>query len=495
MACVPDDGDSGFLNTYEPPQSLWKLVEEYVPLAELPEIKSILGETLVDLSLEMHKEVETWLGIRRDMQSKSFSQSQARISCPVLADPPAIKEMLKQEIRLLLLNIHEKAGKEGRDENKVLMNYNPCVVSFVMGSSKPASRLGRAGSTRSSCDSRPQTTNSKREERPFSSLSTSSSIEDDIDAIKEKLNVVQIDEVVTHLKFILQEECNTLEKDVQFLQECVEGEHQYRSEVTETRREPSMSELKEERKVIEQDLQLRVCTQIPPLSCKAPVCRSVQTGSRTLQPIEGPPAEVLNRIFSAPVSSLNYPAHTPQKHGSPSVAINRTTCQPSPSSGAGHLHQAMESMQAFKSSCGRGEASLRARAWKADIPCPSANGLSQTVSPGGHVKCLTSDNRKGFDPALYCSLIQSGIETDQPTDTQQRRHSFHSVLTLDTNAKHITQALPSRFTLTLDAEPASKTLLKAFVPTPPTAGRPAGRPHSASRRVRLLHADSLTGST
>ncbi|RXN01354.1 hypothetical protein EOD39_7039 [Acipenser ruthenus] len=192
MARVPDDGDSGFLKAYEPPQSLWKLVEEYVPLAELPEIKSILGETLVDLSLEMHKEVETWLGIRRDMQSKSFSQSQAQISCPVLADPPVIKEMLKQEIRLLLLNIREKACKEGR---------------------------------------------------PFSSLSTSSSIEDDIDGIKEKLNVVQIDEVVTHLKFILQEECNTLEKDVQFLQECVEGEHQYRSEVTEMRREPSVSGL------------------------------------------------------------------------------------------------------------------------------------------------------------------------------------------------------------------------------------------------------------
>ncbi|XP_041133428.1 coiled-coil domain-containing protein 24 [Polyodon spathula] len=479
MACVPDDGDSGFLKDYEPPQSLWKLVEEYVPLAELPEIKSILGETLVDLSLEMHKEVETWLGISRDMQSKSFSQSQTQISRPVLADPPAIKEMLKQEIHLLLLNIREKAGKEGRDENKVLMNYNPHVVSFVMGSSKPASRLGRAGSGRSSCDSRPQTTNSKREERPFSSLSTSSSVEDNIDAIKEKLNVVQIDEVVTHLKFILQEECNTLENDVQFLQECVEGEHQYRAEVTETRREPSMSELKEERKIIEQDLQLRVCTQIPPL------CRSVQTVSGTLQPIEGPPAEVLKRIFSAPVSFPNYTAHTRKKQGSPSIAINRTTCQPSPSSGAGHLHQAMESMQTLKSSCGHGEAPFRTCVWKP----------TQTVLPGGHVKCLVSDNRKGFDPALYCNLTPSGIETDQPPGTQQRRHSFHSVLTLDTNAKHITQALPSRFILTLDTEPASKTSVKAFVPTPPAAGRPAGRPLSASRRVRLLHADSLAGST
>ena len=37
--------------------SLWELVEEHVPLPERPEVKRVLGETTVDLSLELRAEV------------------------------------------------------------------------------------------------------------------------------------------------------------------------------------------------------------------------------------------------------------------------------------------------------------------------------------------------------------------------------------------------------------------------------------------------------
>lgn len=37
--------------------ALWELVEEHVPLPERPEVKRILGEAAVDLSLELREEV------------------------------------------------------------------------------------------------------------------------------------------------------------------------------------------------------------------------------------------------------------------------------------------------------------------------------------------------------------------------------------------------------------------------------------------------------
>ena len=42
---------------YEPPVSLWLLVEKHVPTNEWQEVKRILGESLVDQSLELHQEV------------------------------------------------------------------------------------------------------------------------------------------------------------------------------------------------------------------------------------------------------------------------------------------------------------------------------------------------------------------------------------------------------------------------------------------------------
>ena len=42
---------------YEPPIALWELVENYVPPHERQEIRKMLGESLVEQSLELHQEV------------------------------------------------------------------------------------------------------------------------------------------------------------------------------------------------------------------------------------------------------------------------------------------------------------------------------------------------------------------------------------------------------------------------------------------------------
>ena len=45
------------LEAFEPRQSLWKLVEEFVPLEEQREMKEILGEDIIDETADLHREV------------------------------------------------------------------------------------------------------------------------------------------------------------------------------------------------------------------------------------------------------------------------------------------------------------------------------------------------------------------------------------------------------------------------------------------------------
>jgi len=46
------------LNTpYQLPPSLWQLIESCTSVHERPEVKRLLGESLVEQSLELHQEV------------------------------------------------------------------------------------------------------------------------------------------------------------------------------------------------------------------------------------------------------------------------------------------------------------------------------------------------------------------------------------------------------------------------------------------------------
>nr|XP_033773072.1 coiled-coil domain-containing protein 24 isoform X2 [Geotrypetes seraphini] len=195
----PDDKDSGFGEVFEPPLSLWKLVEEHVPASERLEIRKILGEHAIDLSLELHREVDTWLKVRHELRSGTFygDRLPGPSSRPALADPPLIKDMLKEEIRLLLMSVRQRAHSEGR---------------------------------------------------------TGSSLEDTLETIKEKLNISSIDEVVAHLRSVLEEECQSLKREIAFLQSFIMREKDYTDLMAP---DPTLTELKEERRVIKQDLQLK----------------------------------------------------------------------------------------------------------------------------------------------------------------------------------------------------------------------------------------------
>ncbi|XP_075928007.1 coiled-coil domain-containing protein 24 isoform X2 [Petromyzon marinus] len=234
-----------------PSSSLWLLIEENVPPAEREEVRAALGDGAVTYSQELHAEMQCLLEIWREVCSENgaiqdtvVQQSRPR----PLADPPAVKAMLRQEIRLLLLGLREKARQHGRDETEVMSRYSQEVVEFAMDTQSPSlpvasqalgsckdSGGGSAGRQKLRHPStggilkdpihpkwgivRPHTAPVPQELRPLSSLSMSSNLPDEVEALKEKLNVSRIDEVIEHLRSLLNEECSTLEKDIQSLQE------------------------------------------------------------------------------------------------------------------------------------------------------------------------------------------------------------------------------------------------------------------------------------
>lgn len=113
--------------------SLWELVEEHVPLLERPEVKRILGETTVDLSLELRAEVVMLRTLLLEARS-----SQAPGSCPtsdpssLLAPPPLLRDLVRQELRQLLQGLRRKAICEGRDQTQAWVRYSPRVLRFAL---------------------------------------------------------------------------------------------------------------------------------------------------------------------------------------------------------------------------------------------------------------------------------------------------------------------------------------------------------------------------
>ncbi|XP_077133633.1 coiled-coil domain-containing protein 24 isoform X3 [Ranitomeya variabilis] len=180
--------DSGYGELLGPPPSLWRLVEDQVAPSERAEVKRILGEAAIDLSLDLHAEVAVLLELWQDVQSNYPSSVQRGASSygSVLADPPVIKDMVTQEIRMLLLSVRLRARHQGLS--------------------------------------------------------------------------------------LLEEECHNLEKDIIILQQRLEDERLRIDETRDLAAEPSLTELREERRRLERDLQDK-----PVPATSGPSCRKVET--------------------------------------------------------------------------------------------------------------------------------------------------------------------------------------------------------------------------
>ncbi|XP_030851834.1 coiled-coil domain-containing protein 24 [Strongylocentrotus purpuratus] len=286
-----EDMNANMMGAYEKPLSLWRLVEELVSPGERPDIRDILGSSLVEQSLELHEEVDNLLSIWQDYRAETEEDIPAS-PVNVLPEPPGMRDYLKTHIRMLLESVRERAKDEGRDVDGLLSRHNSDVLDYVSdelpGNTSPGMTLQRPGSSMSSRDGR-ETPMRMTPSSDSDGMSATSTVSDQVDSVKDQLNILRIDEVTNQLRSMLEDEISQLLKDTVFLQECLEDESDFRSQsrMSIVIREPSIQELKEERKKLEKEVQ----SAPPPTSVS--VMNSVKPRSLTNSP---------NRRLPSPLS-------------------------------------------------------------------------------------------------------------------------------------------------------------------------------------------------
>ncbi|XP_015091572.2 coiled-coil domain-containing protein 24 isoform X11 [Vicugna pacos] len=214
--------------------SLWELVEEHVPLPEQPEVKRILGETAVDLSLELRAEVVMLRSLLREARSSQAPGSRPTFHpSSLLAPPPLLRDLVRRELRQLLQGLRQKAICEGRDQTQAWAQYSPRILRFALEEPR--------------CD--------LPEQEIFQMRAGESSCPRDLSIIKDQLNVYNIDQVARHLRALLEEECRMLEREIPILQRCLEGEYTGAPQPSEATLEPTLAELKEQKAAMQRALQ------------------------------------------------------------------------------------------------------------------------------------------------------------------------------------------------------------------------------------------------
>ncbi|XP_078075540.1 coiled-coil domain-containing protein 24 isoform X2 [Mustelus asterias] len=474
-----------------------------------------------ELSICPYLEVASLLEIWRLTRATRLMTSRSQVSHAVLPEAPAIKNMLRQEIQLLLLNIQKRAQKEGRDENDVLSSYNPDVVSFAMGQSKAGSTLNRPSNSESLIDKWMglgifQTSNSSENE----SLSALFICKDNIEAIKDKINVRNIDEVVAHLQFILQEESNTLEKHIQFLQECIEEEHNYSLNLTTPSTVPSIAELKDERKILERDLQLappiQSLLQIP----KPPggrsskrSCRNVSRWNTTVaNPSEGihysklpaglSEADLEQKVIKHNISPVGRSSANVTRDcssqlgysGALAVSAHRTSLRAVHLSGPAHHDEGASARgPPPESTCTPG-------------PCSKAKGqtkvqlhLAEDVSRTFSVREIESrrDRTCVKEPLSLQEEAQKSLAHSESADNLPVGQQLTSS-SIRTDAHRVTESkrtLSSNLRSPVGMLPSvAKQDGRILIPSPPSAEKPIGAQARNTHRVRRTRVDSVAGS-
>ncbi|XP_062413702.1 coiled-coil domain-containing protein 24 [Pungitius pungitius] len=299
-----------------PGPSLWSLITEHVTGSELPEIHAALGSSLVDVYAEVHAEAAAWHGVWRESRGGSGGGSGSRGGTPLprqhapspLADPPAVKELVRAEVKMLLQTLGERSGRQGRVVEELWNRYKPETVDYALG--RPHSSCRGTG-------------DSDDGSRPGSRCSARSSADDEIEAMRDQLNVSDIDQVAERLRSVLREECETLNRMVKHFKGNIKQRLPSPCGVDES--EPSLAELRELRGAIQVDLALYPSS---PSASQSVFLRELKNGFRL--PAAPRVSDETLRALSAPSAFRPRPPppHPPPPH--PLPPVSRPTPRPPP---------------------------------------------------------------------------------------------------------------------------------------------------------------------
>ncbi|XP_063092352.1 coiled-coil domain-containing protein 24 isoform X4 [Cavia porcellus] len=218
--------------------SLWETVQEQVPLPERPEVKRILGEAAVDLSLELRAELCLAGGGATGTAPRGLVHPSPQL-------PRPLRSLLPSGTTTPPKGPYTPGtpAVAPRDQAEAWAHYSPRVLHFALEESRP-----------------------DLPEQRFQKTAGEPSSHWDLSVIKDQLRVSLIDQVAGQLRGLLEEECRTLEREISnlqaagpltllFLQHCLEVEYTQAPQSSKAATEPTLAELKEQKKAMEQELQ------------------------------------------------------------------------------------------------------------------------------------------------------------------------------------------------------------------------------------------------
>ncbi|XP_062337557.1 coiled-coil domain-containing protein 24 [Osmerus eperlanus] len=559
--------ETSFMETHEAPQSLWNLIVEHVPESELPEIRGFLGDALIDMYTETLAEVEVWQHIWREV--KQGGPSRAQTPCPALADPPAVRELLRAQVQLLLLSVRERAAREGRDGDAVMSRYKPAVVNYALAT--PSNRSDGVGPPSRSAPRQntlvqinlyftlpyptvlyftlPNCTLLYPTQLSSSRSSLSSSCQEEIETMRSQLNVSSIDQAVSHLQAVLTQEWELLKTHVQTLQERVEQEH--RTQVMAVAPEPTVTELREQRRVLQMDLE-RPCllpTCPPSTQDPGPAQSHRLTGKRGLYVGDRKTQSTLtSTVTSGPNTPPHIRPHRPPAPPRTEPPPMRRTRTQSTSSSSSPSTRNVSPLQPFDHQTNPGPESTRsphrtpihpsAAVCRGEVvsspitshPCssPTTPDLSPLLPASLHR--LASKGRETTGPSSSLQLAEHHRTTGPITDTaplsdgesslwhrspKQDSETVFSPKVRRPRALCSPDYLQTPRQASATTQPSSRgaagspgsclppllpsgylvTESAPFLPSPPAVQRPPSRGQSVARRLCVPQGDSLVSPT